>query len=64
MTNAFVLRKRQKRDTEVGKRVAFSASGVGGNAKIGIRFYGKGSASLEVNVCLSVDMQAIVTVGP
>ena len=55
MTNAFALRKKMKRqrrntgDTEAGQRVAFSASGVGGNAKIGIRFYGKGSSKLEVN---------------
>ena len=43
--------KRQRRDTgdtEVGQRVAFFASGVGGNAKIGIRFYGKESSKLEV----------------
>ena len=33
---------RAKRDA------AFAASGVGGNAKSGIKFYGKGNPSLEV----------------
>ena len=55
MTNAFALRKKMKRqrrdtgDTEAGQWVAFSASGVGGKAKIGIRFYGKESSKLEVS---------------
>ena len=41
-------------DTEAGQRVAFSASGVGGNAKIGIRFYGKGSSKLEVSTSVFI----------
>ena len=35
---------RRKRD------MSFSAVGVGGNPKTGIKFYGKGSASLEVTL--------------
>ena len=42
-------KERDTGDTEAGQRVAFSASGVGGNAKIGIRFYGKGSSELKVS---------------
>ena len=39
-------------DTHRKKRdMSFLAAGVGGNPKTGIKFYGKGSASLEVTSC-------------